>query len=131
MPKPETLTGAICETGSHLSYLLKERALAVITHSGSSVKVLSKYRPQSPIYAATFNSTVYHKMAFFHNVHPILLDKNTLNTKNDHTSCSIEQFENSLEKKKLVKKTDTLICLTGDISPKGWKVNTIKVKKIN
>lgn len=131
MPEIKNLTGAMCATASHLSYFVDERALAVVTHSGRSVKVLSKYRPQSPIYAATFNQAVYYKMAFFHNVHPILLDDSGLSRKEDNLAYSLEQFEGALKDKKLTKTADSLIFLTGDISKKGWRVNTIKVKVVD
>ena len=127
MPEIQGLTKALCESASHLSYSLDERAIAVITHSGRSVKVVSKYRPQSPIYAATFNLHVYRKMALYHNVYPILLDDSGLSAEDDNLSYSLEQLECLLLKKKLIKSGEFLIFLAGDISPRGWKVNTIKV----
>ena len=130
MPEIQDRTHAMCAAASHVSYFLEERALAVVTHSGSSVKVISKYRPQSTIYAATFNKSVYQQMAFYHNVHPILLDDSGLSNKDNNVTYSLEQFELALKQKKLVKSGDSLIFLTGDISKKGWKVNTIKVKDI-
>lgn len=131
LPPIESMTHAMCETASHLSYYMNERALAVVTHSGRSVKVISKYRPQSPIYAATFNKSVYQQMAFFHNVHPILLDASGLSNKEDNVAYSIEQFEYLLHQKKLVRIGEQLIFITGDISQKGWRVNTIKVKVVD
>lgn len=131
MPEIQDKTEAMCAAASHLSYFLNERALAVVTHSGQSVKVISKYRPQSPIYAATYNQSVYQQMAFYHNVHPILLDPSGLSNKEDNVSYSIEQFEYLLIQKKLVRIGEQLIFLTGDISKKGWSVNTIKVKVVD
>lgn len=130
MPEIHDKTHAMCAAASRISYFLKERALAVVTHSGNSVKLVSKYRPQSPIYAATFNEKVYQRMAFFHNVHPILLDDSGLTSKNDNTVYSLKQFESALKQKKLVKSGESLIFLTGDISKKGWKVDSVKVKDI-
>jgi pyruvate kinase len=130
MPEIQDLTEAMCESAAHLSYYLDERAIAVITHSGSSVNVISKYRPQSPIYAAAFSKEVYHKMALFHNVYPILLDDSDLRAEDDNTTCTLEQFEVILRKKKLIKSGNSLIFLTGDISLKGWNVNTVKVVNI-
>ena len=129
MPAIHNKTQAMCAAASHLSYFMNERALAVVTHSGSSVKIFSKYRPQSQIYAATFNLAVYHKMAMYHNVHPVLLDKNCLNKKGDDTT-SLSQFKDVLTSQKLIKNGDTVIFLTGDISKDGWHVDTIKVKEI-
>lgn len=131
LPAIHTITQAICESASHLSYFLDEKALAVITHSGRSVKVISKYRPQTPIFAATFNPKVYQQMAFMHNVHPILLDASGLTNKEDNMVYSLEQFEYLLRQKKLVKLGNQLIFITGDISKKGWRVNTIKVKIVD
>lgn len=129
MPAVHDKTQAMCSAASHLSYFMNERALAVVTHSGSSVKIFSKYRPQSQIYAATFNLAVYHKMAMYHNVHPVLLNKNSLNKKGDDAT-SLSQFTDVLTSQKLIKNGDTVIFLTGDISKDGWHVDTIKVKII-
>lgn len=131
LPAIHTMTQAMCESASHLSYFLDEKAIAVITHSGRSVKVISKYRPQTPIFAATFNPKVYQQMAFLHNVHPILLDDSGLTNRDDNMVYSLEQFEYLLHEKKLVKIGDPLIFITGDISKKGWRVNTIKVKIVD
>ena len=132
MPEIHGVTAGICESAAHLSYFLDEKGMAVITHSGRSVKVMSKYRPQSPIYAATFSADVYQRMALFYNVHPILLDDAGLDGKcEENTVFTLEQLEVELKRKKLAGKGDTVIFLTGDISPKGWRVNTIKVHTIS
>ena len=130
MPEIRNQTEGVCAAAAYLSYFVYERAMAVITHSGSSVLVISKYRPSSQIYAATYNETIYRRMALFHNVHPVLLDNGALKNKNDDTACSMEQFEAVLKRKKMVEKNDSLIFLTGDVSLKGWKVNTVKVKVV-
>jgi pyruvate kinase len=124
MPNVHTMTQAICESASHLSYFLNERALAVISHSGSSVHVLSKYRPQSQIIAATYDPVIFRRMALFHNVKPVLLKDNK--DKKDPES-SLKLFEQTLKDSKTVQTKDILIFLTGDIAPSGWKVNTIKI----
>ena len=131
MPEIHGLTQAMCESAAHLSYFLDERGIAVITHSGASVKVMSKYRPQSPIFAATFDKNVYQRMTLFHNVYPILLDDSGLSSEDDNLTYSIEQFASLLRSKKKIKSGDSLIFLTGNISPKGWRVNTIKVSTVS
>ena len=127
MPEVHSVTQAVCEAASHLSYNLNEKAIAVVTHSGDSVYVMSKYRPQSNIFAATFSEKIYHKMALFYNVFPILLKESI---RNSHTSLTLEEFQNCLKEKQLVEDNDMLIFLTGDICPEGWKVNTIKIQNI-
>jgi pyruvate kinase len=124
MPKVHSLTQAVCEAASHLSYNLNEKAIAIITHSGHSVHVMSKYRPQSNIFAATFSKKIYYRMALFYNVYPILLKESIPS----QTSLTLEEFQNYLNENNLVDTDDRLICLTGNISPKGWTVNTITVQ---
>ena len=131
MPEVENTTDAICDSAANLSYFMDEKCIGVITHSGSSVRTLSKYRPQSPIFAATFNKEVYHKMALFHNVHPIYLDDSGLgNHKVENEVYSLEQFEQVLKSKQMIKGNDTIIFLTGKIAKTGWRVNTIKVEVV-
>ncbi len=127
LPEIHDKTQAICDTAAHLSYHLFERALGVITHTGTSVKIISKYRPQSPIYAAAFSLDVYRKMAFYHNVYPVLLDEETLK-KSTVFHSSLENFEKKLKQSRLLQKGNSIIFLTGDISASGWHLNTIKVK---
>jgi len=128
MPEVHTMTQAICESASHLSYYINEKALAVITHSGNSVHILSKYRPQSQIIAATYNPKIYRRMALFHNVNPLLL---TEKEKKQTPDSSLQLLITLLRSLKTIKKRDSLILLTGDIAPSGWKVNTIKIHTIN
>ncbi|NOY74766.1 MAG: pyruvate kinase [Kiritimatiellaeota bacterium] len=131
LPEIHDLTQGLCAAASHLSYFLNEKALAVMTHSGSSVRVISKYRPQSPVYAATFNRDVYQQMAFYHNVHPVLLDDKGRFEDGDDSMCSLGLYELTLKRQKMVRAGELLIFLTGDITPKGWRVNTVKVKKVS
>lgn len=129
LPEIHALTEALCSSASYLSYYLNERALVVITHSGSSVHILSKFRPESTIYAATFNEYVYQKMALYHNVYPILLDTKAYSAK-DVNEFSFNKLEKLLISRKLVSSGNSLIFLTGKLGHKGWNVDTISVKTV-
>jgi pyruvate kinase len=111
LPEKHELYEAICASASYLSYSLNERALAVFSTTGRTVHVLSEFRPQSIIYALTFDERVYHRMAFYHNVLPILL-KGTYEPGN--WQKIFLQARKELLEKNLVKKGDKLIVLSGD-----------------
>ncbi len=126
LPEAHELAESMCAAASFLSNHLDEKALAVITHSGRSAKILSKYRPDSVIFAGTFDINVYNKLAILHNVEPILLDSRLFDSKGATTN-SIKSFLRVLSSRKLVEKGDKVVFLTGNIKSNGWMVDDIKV----
>ena len=81
---------AMCLSASFLSHELNEKAIAVLTTTGASVKILSKYRPETKIYAATYSERTYYRMAAYNKVVPLLLDgKHPTNTDGAQKSSSI------------------------------------------
>ncbi len=127
LPEAHKLNEAMCESAAHLSYSLDERAICVLTTTGDTATVLAKYRPQSIIYAGTHDEKVYQKMAFLHNIRPVLLEKEApSNEKEAH--ATFQSFAKQLLKEKLVKPSDQLIILGGLSDAKNkWSLNAISV----
>jgi pyruvate kinase len=46
-------------------------AIAVFTETGNTARMISKYRPQSPIYAFTHSEPVVQRMNLYWGVHPV------------------------------------------------------------
>ena len=46
-------------------------AIAVFTETGNTARMISKYRPQAPIYAFTPNATVAQRTNLYWGVHPM------------------------------------------------------------
>lgn len=117
------VTEAMCMAASFLSHELAERAITVLTSSGTTAKVLSKYRPECTIFAATHHERVYHRMTMYNNVFPILLKGGETDRE-----ASLKQLADYMRQHKLLKKGDRQIVLSGITGIKGnWKLNSISI----
>ena len=121
---------AMCLSASFLSHELNEKAIAVLTTTGESVRILSKYRPETTIYAATYSEATYHRMAAYNKVVPLLLEgEHPTNT--GETQKSLDLLKDLLLKSKIVKAGEFLICLTGLKANDGsWHVNSLHTVKM-
>ena len=116
---------AMCLSASFLSHELNEKAIAVLTTTGESVRILSKYRPETKIYAATYSEKTYHRMAAYNRVIPLLLDGEHPES-TDETQKSMDLLKDLLYRNKIIKKGDIFICLTGLKATDGsWHVNSL------
>ena len=68
---PET----ICESMAHAADDLDLSAIAVFTETGTTARLLSKYRPTPPIFALSSVEPVIRRMMLLWGVHPVLCPK--------------------------------------------------------
>ncbi|HEX3822368.1 MAG TPA: pyruvate kinase, partial [Candidatus Sulfotelmatobacter sp.] len=61
----------ICESIAHSAEDLPMGAIAIFTETGNTARMISKYRPQSPIYAFTHSEPVVQRMNLYWGVHPV------------------------------------------------------------
>jgi len=66
-----TVAETICESMAHAAQDLDVKAIAVFTETGTTARLLSKYRPLSPIYALSSVEVVINRMCLLWGVHPI------------------------------------------------------------
>lgn len=129
LPDVHKLNEAICKAASELSYTLSNEVMAVFSRSGLTARILSKFRPDSNIFAATLDRKTYQQLAIVHNVCPILLDEASLGS-NPYVTIPtmIKKF---LLEQKIVKKGQKMIGITGNFdADKQWEINTIRVHSI-
>lgn len=120
--KKYAITEAMCFAASFLSHELSEKAIAVLTSSGNTARLMAKTRPETIIYAATTNEKVYHRMALYNNVWPLLL--HTAST--GDTPQVYRELEQLLIDKRLAKRGDLIITMTGIHRDSGnWSLNSI------
>ena len=130
LPEVNSLHEGLCSAASQLSFYIEESANLIISKTGNTAKILSKYRPHTPILGVTDDKRTYNRMAFYNNVIPILIDKRALkSTKQVKVHKTVES---ELKRLGYVKPGDKLIVLTGvhddaDI----WKTNAVTVWEIN
>lgn len=123
-----TMLDNLCRSASNLSYDLgkKEKALAVFSIKGTTVRILSKYRPGSPIYAITFDKRLYNRMAMYHNVYPMMPETDSCETEAEFVEAIRQEFP----KRGLASQGDLVIALIGSHYKDHWETDTIKVIRL-
>jgi pyruvate kinase len=66
-----SISETICESIAHAAEDLDIAAIAVFTETGSSARMVSKFRPKSKIYAFSHLATVCNRMNLFWGVQPV------------------------------------------------------------
>jgi pyruvate kinase len=67
-----SIAETICESVAHAAHDLEMRAIAVFTETGTTARLISKYRPAAPIYAFTAFPQVANRLNLLWGVCPIL-----------------------------------------------------------
>jgi pyruvate kinase len=80
----------ICECMAHAADELEVAAIAIFTESGTTARLLSKYRPESPIFALSPFEKVIHRSMLLWGTYPILCDRFT------DTDSMVELAESTL-----------------------------------
>ena len=66
---------SICESAAHMSEELNLKAIAVFTQSGSSARLISKYRPRVPVYAFSPLPAITRRAALYWGVTPVVMER--------------------------------------------------------
>src|SRR5947209_10671484 len=67
-----SISETICESVAHAAHDLDMRAIAVYTETGTTARLISKYRPACPVYAFASSQTVCARLNLLWGVHPAL-----------------------------------------------------------
>ncbi len=129
IPAHDTVREAICSSASHLSYAVEEQAMVVLSRTGTTGRILSKYRPDSNIFMITADLSIYNRMALCHNIYPVLVPSSFFSETMNHTEL-VERIASLLLEKKCIHKKDRLIMLLGDHKQEHWSTNSITVYEI-
>ncbi len=66
-----SIAETICESVAHAAQDLHMGAIAVFTETGTTARLISKYRPKAQIYAFSWVAPVCNRMNLFWGVHPV------------------------------------------------------------
>jgi pyruvate kinase len=115
---------AVCESVAYMAEQLNLRAIAVFTQSGSSARVLSKFRPRVPVYAFSPIPKVLRRAALYWGVVPMYLPhvKST-----DHM---VEGAAAALREKRAVRPGDLVAVIAGTPIARRGSTNLLKVHRI-
>lgn len=126
--QPERRDKQVVESLSYscveLAQYVSAKAIAVITHSGTTAKRIAKYRPGVPVFAFTENRVVRRQLNLVWGVHSIKLDKVF------DTDASVQIMEDYLRDQGLVGKGERIIIASGmPISQRG-RTNMVKISTL-
>jgi pyruvate kinase len=118
----------ICESIAHAAEDLPMGAIAVFTETGNTARMISKYRPQAPIYAFTPNATVAQRTNLYWGVHPMKCEQ----------ALSAEQMVRVAEKElldgRLLKPGDVLGVVAGTRQASGstnfMRLHTVTAEEV-
>src|SRR4051812_48204755 len=72
-----SISETICESVAHAALDLEMRAIAVFTETGTTARLISKYRPQCRIFAFSHRQTVCNRSNLYWGVHPISCEESS------------------------------------------------------
>ena len=70
-----SISEAICESIAHIAEDLNMRAIAVYTASGTTARLISKYRPRAPIFAFAHVAAISNRLNLYWGVHPVAIEQ--------------------------------------------------------
>jgi pyruvate kinase len=115
-----SVAGAAVQT----AYSSDAKAIFVFTNSGSTARLISRFRPQMPIFALTPSEKAYHQMAFFWGVIPVKT------TDTPTVQEAIELTSQFAMKEKLLHFGDLVVVTTGSPFWVKGTTNTMIVESI-
>lgn len=65
----------LCSNAAHTAEAINAKAVAVLTHDGTSARMVSRMRPSMPIFAYTTKQTTVNQLTFIYGVSPIMTKK--------------------------------------------------------
>lgn len=119
--KQKQVVESIAYTTTQLAKYVNAKAIAVITHSGTTAKRIAKYRPEVPVFAFTDSQLVRRQLNLVWGVHSIKMKKIT------DTDESVQHMEEYLRSTNLFSKGDRVIIATGMPLADRVRTNMVKV----
>lgn len=115
---------AICETVAHMTHELPLKAIAVFTQSGSSARVISKYRPRVPVFAFSPFENVMRRTTLYWGVTPVQMRRL------QSTDRMVEAAAQRLREIGVVRQGDFVAVIAGKPIAKRGSTNILKVHRV-
>jgi pyruvate kinase len=119
-----TSAHAIAHAACDMAVDMKASAIATFTKTGSTARLISQFRPPTPIIALTQHEHVYRQMALIWGVNPLML------TEVSDSESTLAMVEETLTKRGIVSGGDNLVITGGlPIAARG-AANFVKLSTI-
>jgi pyruvate kinase len=122
--KVQEETVAVAYACAQLSALLRPEAIVTTSASGQTARLVSRFRPKSPILCATWNRHTYHQLSVMWGVDGLMMD--TPNTTDRQISDAIDHFVHA----KRLKLGDNVVITAGVPAGKPGNTNLIMLQKV-
>ncbi|MFA4955010.1 MAG: pyruvate kinase [Patescibacteria group bacterium] len=119
----ETTEEAVSEVAKILARDVKAKAILVASMSGDTGRMVSRYRPDMPIYTATDEERVYRQLNLSWGVMPFILPR--CNTVEE----LVDRSMGYLKKKKLIAPQDKIIVVAGEPVGVSGRVNLLEIRE--
>ncbi|SPD72169.1 Pyruvate kinase 1 [uncultured Desulfobacterium sp.] len=119
----DLVTHAVAHSAVNILHELDAKAIIVFSVSGKTSKLISKMRPAKPVYAFSPSVKVFNRLSLAWGITPLIIPAIA------DTKSIIEKGERVLEEKKLVRKNDLVIIVTG-LALKTGSTNMIKIHRV-
>src|SRR5579863_1038527 len=119
-----TVAESICESVAHMTEALRLSAIAVFTQTGSSARVISKYRPRVPVYAFSPLPEINRRTALYWGVHPVLMPPV------QSTDRMVEEAAHWLRRSGAVKPGAIIAVIAGTPISRRGTTNLLKLHRI-
>lgn len=115
------IVSVLGQTASVAAFELKAKAVVVITNSGNSARMISRFRPESPIIAITVKPIVERQLNMSWGIHPV---------RTDYIPDIIPLLENTINCAKstgIVSDGDLIILTAGMPTGRSGRTNLMKI----
>jgi pyruvate kinase len=109
-----SIAETICESVAHAAEDLNMRAIVVFTETGTTARLISKYRPRCPVFAFADAEHICNRMNVFWGVQPVH------STKTANTAEMIRAAESELMSRGVVRPGDIVGIVTGTRMEAGF-----------
>lgn len=117
-------SGAVAEAACSAAEDIKAKAIVAFTQSGFTARLVSKFRPKSPIIAFTPKADVRRRMSLYWGVNPFLIRHMS------NTDEMIREVEKSLLNSGVARKGDSIVITAGSPLWTKGTTNLMKLHKI-
>ncbi|MBI3895363.1 MAG: pyruvate kinase [Acidobacteria bacterium] len=111
--RPLDIAETISESVAHAAHMLAVKAVVVFTRSGSTARMISKYRPPCPVYAFCHEEAIARRAALYWGVTPFVMPL-TLDAE-----ATLAQAEAELFRRKLIARGEILAVAAGSPGQPG------------
>lgn len=122
-PQDATVTTAIAAVQA--SYKTMATAIVIITDTGRSAHLISKYRPRCPILAVTRDSMVARQMHLYRGIVPVLYNGDTVDDWMKEVNSMVDHAVSIGKEQKFIKSGEPVIVVTGWQKGSGF-TNTLR-----